>query len=53
MICNKYSKLKFLCASHRFNLVVNYLNARTDIRNTVRVLFMKVSFIENWLKYTI
>ncbi|XP_060875233.1 uncharacterized protein LOC132948668 [Metopolophium dirhodum] len=39
IICDKYSKAKFFhCASHRLNLVVNDLNAVTEIQNTVGVI---------------
>ncbi|KAF0755562.1 zinc finger MYM-type protein 1-like, partial [Aphis craccivora] len=39
IICDKYSKATFFhCASHRLNLVVNDLNAVTEIQNTVGVI---------------
>ena len=45
IICDKYSKATFfLCASHRLNLVVNDLNAVTEIQNTVGVIKEVINF---------
>ncbi|XP_060878228.1 zinc finger MYM-type protein 1-like [Metopolophium dirhodum] len=45
IICDKYSKATFFhCASHRLNLVVNDLNAVTEIQNTVGVIKEVINF---------
>jgi len=42
IICNKYSKATFFhCASHRLNLVVNDLNAVTEIQNIFFLIKVK------------
>lgn len=39
IICDKYPRVTFFhCVSHRRNLVVNDLNAVTEIQNTVVVI---------------
>lgn len=52
IISDKYSKATFFhCASHRLNMVVNDLNAVTEIQNTVGVVKEVFNFFrENWLQ---